>query len=289
MVCRRVRVAFATCSALPCGTGDDHEAAKLLGATYRSWDDPAVDWEAYDRVVIRSTWDYTQRIGEFLAWCGRVGSRRLRNQHDLIVFNADKRYLDRFAAAAVPTIYLALGDPTPALEGEVVVKPNVSSGARDTGRFSPRMHHVADTLIERIQASGRVALVQPYIESLDEHGETALVYIGGELSHVVNKRAILRPDEIAPTSAAMLGVATAMLANDLVTVATATVAERTLADNVLREISASFGTPLYARIDLVNSDDGAPLLLELELIEPNLYLTRSQGAATRLACCVRES
>jgi hypothetical protein len=125
MVCRRVRVAFATCSALPCGTGDDHEAAKLLGATYRSWDDPAVDWEAYDRVVIRSTWDYTRRIGEFLAWCGRVGSRRLRNQHDLsnqhdlIVFSADKRYLDRFAAAAVPTIYLALGDPTPALEGEV--------------------------------------------------------------------------------------------------------------------------------------------------------------------------
>jgi glutathione synthase/RimK-type ligase-like ATP-grasp enzyme len=274
---------------LPRGTGDDYEAAKLLGAAYRSWDDPGVDWEAYDRVVIRSTWDYTQRIGEFLAWCGRVGSRRLRNRPELIAFNADKRYLERFAAASVPTIYLAPGDPTPALEGEVVVKPNVSSGARDTGRFGPRTHHVAVMLIERIQASGRVALVQPYIESLDKHGETALVYIGGELSHVVNKRAILRPNEIAPTSAAMLGVATAMLASNLVTVATATVAERTVADYVLREISANFGTPLYARIDLVRTDDGAPLLLELELIEPNLYLKRSPGAAARLACCVRES
>lgn len=130
-----MRIAFVTCSALPDGRHEDQPAAALLGAEFRAWDDTSVDWQAYDRVVIRSTWDYTKRLDEFLAWCSAVGGERLRNAPGLVAFNADKRYLARLAAPSVPTVFVGPREPAPALHGEVVVKPNISAGARDTGRF----------------------------------------------------------------------------------------------------------------------------------------------------------
>ncbi len=280
------RVAFATYSAMPEGWTDDHAPAALLGAEFRTWSDPAVDWEAYDRVVLRSTWDYTQRPDEFLAWCHAVGRQRLRNSPGLIAFNADKRYLAQLTAPTVPTIFVAPGDPLPALDGEVVVKPNVSAGARDTGRFGPATHGDAVALIERIRASGRVALLQPYLDAVDEHGETALVFIAGQLSHVGRKRAILRPDEVAPLAAGRQAPAAAMLEDDLVVAGTADAAEQALAQRILAEISGRFGTPLYARVDLVRGHGGEPLLLELEVTEPVLYLGTSPGASERFAAAV---
>ncbi|MGD0980941.1 MAG: hypothetical protein ABR946_05590 [Solirubrobacteraceae bacterium] len=284
-----MRVAFATCSALPDGWEDDHLAASLLGAEYRTWDDASVDWEAFDRVVIRSTWDYTSRVSDFLSWCHSVGSKRLRNDPDLVAFNADKRYLGRLATPTVPTVYVAPGDALPRLDGEVVVKPSVSAGARDTGRFGPAAHAQARSLIERIALSGRVALVQPYITSVDQRGETALVFLGGELSHVLRKRPILERDEVAPVAEGELAPARAMLREDLVALDTAGAAEHHLARQVLREVSAAFGTPLYARVDLVLGAGAEPLLLEFEAIEPHLYLSASTGGAQRLADAVRAS
>jgi hypothetical protein len=286
---RRVRVAFATCSALPDGWADDHAAASLLGAEYRSWDDASVDWAAFDRVVIRSTWDYTARVDDFVAWCRGVGRERLRNSPDLVAFNADKRYLDKLAAPTVPTLYVAPGDALPCLDGEVVVKPNVSAGARDTGRFSPDTHGEARSLIERIQTSGRVALVQPYIASVDERGETALVFLAGELSHVLRKRPILRRDEVAPLAEGELAPARAMLREDLVAPHMPEAAEQRLALEAIRYVSQAFGPPLYARVDVVLGPGSEPLLLELEAIEPMLYLTVSAGAPQRMADAVRVS
>jgi glutathione synthase/RimK-type ligase-like ATP-grasp enzyme len=286
---RPVRVAFATCSALPDGWHDDHLAASLLGAEYRSWDDASVDWEAFDRVVIRSTWDYTSRVADFVSWCHSVGSERLRNRPDLVAFNADKRYLGRLAAPTVPTVYVAPGDALPRLDGEVVVKPGISAGARDTGRFGPAAHGEARSLIEQIQVSGRVALVQPYIASVDHRGETALVFLGGELSHVLRKRPILERDEVAPLAEGELAPARAMLREDLVALDTAEAAEHRLARQVVRQVSEAFGTPVYMRVDVVIGPGAGPLLLEFEAIEPHLYLTASAGAAQRLADAVRAS
>jgi len=213
---------------MPEGWSDDHPSAGLVGAEFRCWDDPAVDWSSYDRVVIRSTWDYTRRLSEFQAWCEAVGPARLRNRPELVAFNADKRYLSALAAPTVPTRFLAPGDPDPRLEGEIVVKPNVSAGARDTGRFGPAAHTQARALIRRIHESGRVALLQPYMSLVEQRGETALVFMGGRLSHVLHKRAVLGPDEVAPTTGP-LQVAQAMLAEDLVSAGSATAAERALA------------------------------------------------------------
>jgi glutathione synthase/RimK-type ligase-like ATP-grasp enzyme len=284
-----MRVAFATCSDFPDGWRDDQPAAGLLGAEFRVWEDPSVDWMAFDRVVIRSAWDYTASVDAFLAWCEAVGAQRLRNAPALVAFNADKRYLAELSAATVPTVFVEPGAPPPHLDGEVVVKPNVSAGARDTGRFGPRTHDEARALIARIQAGGRVALVQPYLAAVDEHGETALVFLGGELSHVLRKRAVLAPDEEAPLAEGEHAPAAAMLDDDLVTAGTATPAERELAHAIIAEISARFGTPVYARVDLVTDGRGEPVLLELEVIEPELYLATAPGSSERLAAAVRAS
>jgi len=284
-----LRVAFATCSALPDGWHDDRLAGRLLDADYRSWDDPSVDWSGFDRVVIRSAWDYSSRLAEFLAWCAAVGPQRLRNRPGLVAFNADKRYLADLSVPTVPTVFVAPSDPPPALSGEVVVKPNISAGALDTGRFRPPAHPQAQALLARIQASGRVGLVQPYMTSVEHTGETALVFLAGQLSHVLRKQAVLAPDEEAPLAEVEPVAAAAMLRRDLVAAGVADPAERSLARRVIAEISARFGTPLYARVDLVTDFHGRPALLELEAIEPELYLAASPGAAHRMAAAVRAS
>lgn len=284
-----MRVAFATCSALPDGAPDDREVVALLDADVWSWDDPAVDWDAYDRVIVRSTWDYMDRLDAFLAWCEAVGPRRLRNNPALVAFAVDKRSLSELSVPTVPTALVAPGDPPPALTGEVVVKPNVSAGARDTGRFGGHVHDAALALIAEIQASGRVALVQPYLPAVEERGETGLVLFGGRLSHVLRKRAVLRPDEVAPVADDAHGAALAMYEDDLVVAGEADAAERALAEQLLTEVSDRFGVPLYARVDLVRGADDEPLLLELEVVEPALYLSTAPGAAERFGAAIRAS
>jgi hypothetical protein len=278
-----VRIAFATCSALPDGWADDHEAARLGGAEYAVWDDPEVDWEAYDRVVLRSVWDYSGRIEEFLGWCAAVGTERLRNTPELVAFDADKRYLGELGMPIAPTTFVGPGDPLPTLEGEVVVKPNVSAGARSTGRFAPPSHAEARALIERIRESGRTAIVQSYLEDIDRNGETALVFIAGELSHVLHKKPVLRTEGEAPLSEGPLQAAAVMLDDDLVVAGEAAAEQRAFAAEVMAAVTGRFGTPLYARVDIAADADGRPVLMELEAIEPNLYLATAPGAAERLA------
>ncbi len=281
-----MRVAFATCSEFPHGSPDDARAAAALRADAVAWDDPAVDWAAYDRVILRSTWDYTFGVDAFLQWCRAVGRERLRNGADIVAFNADKRYLSELSCPSVPTTFVAPGQRMPALDGEVVVKPNVSAGARNTGRFGVALAEEARALVERIHASGRTALVQPYQHSVDSHGETALVFIAGELSHELHKRPVLAPDEVAPVIEGPLAVARVMLDENLVVARAAANDERSLARAVIAEVSDRFGVPLYARVDMVREDGGHPVLLELELIEPRLYFEQAPGAAGRFAAAV---
>ena len=284
-----MRIAFATCAHLPEGSTHDHEAARLVGAEFVVWDDPAVDWEAYDRVVLRSVWDYSRDVRRFLAWCRSVGPGRLRNDPDLVAFDADKRYLGELGARTAPTTFVGPGDPLPELAGEIVVKPNVSAGARDTGRFGPAGHAEATALIERIVADGRVAIVQDYLADVDRGGETALAFVAGELSHVLHKRAVLRGEGEAPLSEGPLGPAAVMLDEDLVVPGEADAAQREFAAAVMAEVGERFGTPLYARVDIAADAGGRPVLMELEAIEPSLYLDLVPGAAERFARAILAS
>jgi hypothetical protein len=275
-----MRIAIASFSDMPPEFRDDELLAEALRergaeASIETWDDPAVDWDRFDLVVIRSTWDYALRRDQFLAWVDRVGDR-LHNAPAVVRWNSDKRYLGDLADAGIAVVrtqYAAPGEPPPELDGEVVVKPNVSAGGRDTGRFGPETHGMARVLIEAIQRSGRIAMVQPYQRSVDGAGETAVLCIDGEPVHALRKGPVLRPDEIAPVREGGAGAAEVMYDPELVVPTEATEAELANARAIVAHLAERFDyLPLYARVDTIPGADGEPILLELEVIEPSFYL-----------------
>ena len=236
--------------------------------------------------MVRSTWDYTGRLEEFRAWTDSVGER-LRNPAELLRWNSDKRYLADLGLAGIPSVptrFVEPGGEVGELVGEVVVKPVISAGGRDTGRFRPPVHDEARGLLARLGEAGRTAMVQPYLGAVDERGETALVFVAGEFSHALRKRAVLAPDEVAPVRDDALGAAEAMYDEDLVRASESTEAERALGARVVEYIAERFGaTPLFARVDLVPGPGGEPVVMEIEAIEPCLYLHESPRTAERLA------
>ncbi|HYF28257.1 MAG TPA: hypothetical protein VD931_21120 [Baekduia sp.] len=268
------RVALATCAPLPEGDADDAGLPEALGAEFRVWDDPGVDWDAYNLVVVRSTWDYQRQRDAFLAWAQRVGDR-LVNPPDVLRWNTDKRYLAQLPRT-VPTAFLEPGAPLPALDAEVVLKPTVSAGSRDTARFRPGEEERAAALLAAIHASGRTAMVQPYVASVDERGETALLFFGGSFSHAIRKGPLLRPGA-DPTAD--------LYAAEDITARDPAPAERELAEEVLAALP--WRDLAYARVDVVEDEGGRPLLLELELTEPSLFFAHAPAAVQRFAHAVR--
>ena len=260
-------------------------AAAGIGASVADWADPAVDWAAADAVVVRSTWDYAPRRAEFLAWARRVeAATLLLNPADVLAWNTDKRYLAELEAAGVPVVPTAWAEDGAALEdaldrwdSDVVVKPAVSAGARDTARFGPEDRRDAAALGAAVLASGRAVMVQPYLDRLDAEGETGLVYLDGVLSHAFRKGALLAGAPLGP----------GLYAEEEIAPRTATADERALGDAVLAVAEQRLRrVPLYARVDLVPGADGAPVLMELELTEPSLFLTTDPAAAGRVAAAV---
>jgi glutathione synthase/RimK-type ligase-like ATP-grasp enzyme len=286
-----VRIAIASFTGIPPQFTDDLRIVEALASrgieTGRvPWDDPETDWDAYDAVVIRSTWDYAKRRDEFVRWCDSIG-RRLHNSPALVRWNSDKRYLADLASAGIAVVeteFVGPGDPVPELTGEVVVKPNVSAGGRDSGRFGPAAHELALELVERIRASGRTAMVQPYHETVDSIGETAVLCIDGEPAHTLRKHAVLRPDEVAPVRDDAIGAAEVMYDPGLVVPGEAADDELELAREIVAEVGRRFDyLPLYARVDTIRAAAGEPLLLELEAIEPNFYLDQVPSTAPVVA------
>jgi glutathione synthase/RimK-type ligase-like ATP-grasp enzyme len=239
------------------------------------WDDAGTDWGGFDLVVIRSTWDYSWRAAEFLAWAEKCAAvTRLANPVEVVRWNTDKRYLGDLAAAGVPVVptrYLAPGD-APDLPGdhEYVVKPTSGAGARYAARYTADDHDTAVRHLARMHGEGLTAMVQPYLAGIDVSGERALQFFGGRLLHASRKGAVLAPgtaydeQKVAHPDLVPWRPSSAELA----------VAERALA--------AVPGTPelLYARVDLVDGEDGEPRVMELELVEPNLFLGLHPGSVT---------
>jgi len=260
--------------------------ARAVDASVEVWDDDRVEWRDFDLVVIRSTWDYARRREEFFTWADKVGDR-LHNPVPLVRWNSDKRYLQDLDTAGlhvVETTYVDPGEPAPVIERDSVIKPTVSAGARDTGRFGLDQIDQATKLIAAIGASGRTAMVQPYLPSVDSEGEIAIVFIDGEPAHALRKRAVLRPGEIAPVRADPVGAAEAMYDPHLVRAATATEAELESATAVVAELARRFaGVPLYVRVDQLHDNQGVPVVLEVEAVEPNLYFDQAPDSAHRFA------
>jgi hypothetical protein len=290
------RVALVTCDLFPDLWDDDQllrDALRARGvrADAVTWDDQSADWTAYDLTVIRSPWDYVPRRAQFVAWARSVPN--LFNPADIVEWNTDKRYLGTLAAAGIPVTPTTFVGPSsvgpssvgpadswaPPADGEWVVKPSISAGSQDTGRYLlPAQAELAAAHVARLTAAGRTAMIQPYLSAVDSDGETSVLFLptpDGDLaySHAIRKGAMLTgPDEgkIDPGS-------------EDISPRTPSPAELSVATQVLEQIPGGTGRLLYARIDMIPGPDGAPLLVELELSEPSLFLLHAPGAADRLA------
>jgi glutathione synthase/RimK-type ligase-like ATP-grasp enzyme len=268
-----VRVALAGCREI-----DDPDEPALIEALDRAgvvadghpWDADA-DWSAYDLVVVRSTWDYVSRLDEFLSWADAVP--RLANPASVLRWNTDKRYLAELAdggVSVVPTTYIGAGDEFTPPTGDYVVKPTVSAAAMDTNRYGPGDEAAAREHVSRLLAANREVMVQPYLASVETQQETSLLFLGGKYSHGAHKgRVLTGVGALSPTEWD-LGPREP------------SAAERELADAVLAAVDEPL---LYARVDLLAGEDG-PLLLELELTEPFLFLDFDEGAADRFASAI---
>ncbi|TPG31401.1 ATP-grasp domain-containing protein [Mycolicibacterium hodleri] len=266
---RHPRIVLAGCSALVEGDGDDAGLipalrSRGLHARWLSWDDPAT-LEA-DLVIPRATWDYTERLGEFLGWTRRV--QNLVNAPAVVAWNTDKRYLSDLATAGVPTVpstFFAPGEEVRIPAGEVVVKPAIGAGSVGAQRFCDgdlaREHAMA------LQADGHTALVQPYDPRIAD-GETALVFLGGRQSHAFNKGPLLPPpgEPAALDESGTYAEETLKPADpdfELWDVGHAALAA------AAAKLGLEVGELLYARVDVIGGPDD-PRLLELELVEPSL-------------------
>lgn len=238
-----------------------------------AWDDATVSWSRFDAVVLRSTWNYTRHRDAFLLWCDAVAAAStLINPPDLVRWNTDKHYLRDLAARGVPVIpsaFLSPGDDAAALpvHDECVVKPTVGAGSQSARRFQAHERDAAVAHTRALLDAGSAVMVQPYLDAVDRDGETALVYIDGAFSHAIRK---------APLLARGGGAMDHLFAPESITPREPSDAERAVAARALAAIPGE--APLYARVDLLPSPDG-PLLLELELTEPSLFLAHADTAA----------
>jgi glutathione synthase/RimK-type ligase-like ATP-grasp enzyme len=267
-----IRIAYATAAALPDGDEDAPLLAAALAARGAScepavWDDDAVDWAAFDMVLLRSTWDYSRRLPEFLDWAAGIsGVTRLANPEPVIRWNTDKRYLAELDAAGipiVPTAWSSPGESAPLPDGgDFVVKPVVSAGARDTLRYTTAEHDRARAHMAALHADGRDVMVQPYLDAVDEAGETALLFVGGGFSHAIRKGPLLRRGD---------ALVTGLYAREEIRSRVPDPVELALGDRVLAAVPFAAADLLYARVDLLPGPDG-PLVIEVELTEPSLFL-----------------
>ncbi|MFJ8622173.1 RimK family alpha-L-glutamate ligase [Kitasatospora sp. NPDC093550] len=244
------------------------------------WDSATAPWARFDAAVIRSTWDYVERLDDFLAWADATAeATRLWNPASVVRWNSDKHYLGGLArrgVAVVPTGFLEPGTQvTPARLGGadgVVVKPAVSAGALDTARYEPGREADAARHARMLLEQGRSVMVQPFMPRVAE-GERALIFVGGAFSHAIRKDPLLtEPGVIDNDRVPHPGVAPYR----------PTGAELRTASAALAAVPSP-GALLFARVDLVLDNAGEPVVLELELIEPNLFLRTDPEGPGRFA------
>jgi glutathione synthase/RimK-type ligase-like ATP-grasp enzyme len=257
------------------------EALRRRGIAHRvvEWDDLAADWGRFSVAVVRSVWDYPRRHAELLAWAEAAArATTLLNPPEILAWSSDKRYLRELATAGVPVVPTAFAAPGEAMAwppaDEVVVKPVVSAGSLDTERYPAARREEARAHVARLHGDGRPAMAQPYMAEVERWGETALVHIGGAFSHAIRKGPLLVPG---------LEVVGGLFVEEDIAPATASDDQLAVARAALAAVPGGAGDLLYARVDLVPGPSGEPLVIELELVEPSLFLAHAPAAAGRLA------
>lgn len=279
---------IATCRPLPEPDPDEQlllSACRAAGiaADMVPWHEAAL-WRAghpasQTPVLIRSTWDYIHRLPEFEHWLQHVAEQApLWNPLDIVRHNLHKKYLLSLSERGVPTtptLWVTQGDKQSLTDllaavgwADVVIKPAVGAGSFDTHRGK-----VGDTVTEtqwRASVAMRDMLIQPYLASVEGEGERALVWIDGEFTHAVRK--------------------TPRFATDVEQVSPAlpiSAEERVLGEAALQAVAPLGSSLLYARVDVARDDQGQWRVMELELIEPSLFLAQYPPALQRLVAALQ--
>jgi hypothetical protein len=247
-----------------------------LSAAPVVWDDPGADWRRIRFSIIRSTWDYIHRLGEFLAWAERAAALTdLWNPIEVLRWNTHKSYLRGLASRGVPvvpTLHLPAGSGAnlaALLEDagwqKAVVKPAVSAYAYETMLVSRESVAMGQAHIDRLLPTADL-MVQPYMASVADYGERSMIFVRGELTHGVRRAPMLETrDETQEQEATRVE---------------ASAEEVALAERVLRAAGHRY---LYARVDIVRDNNGSPMLMELEMVEPSLFFELAPEAAQRCA------
>jgi len=283
-----VNIALVTCDILAQYAAPNVEDEDMLLTRYlraqghhvepRVWSNPAVNWRSYDAVVLKSPWDYFDRVQEFYGWLDRLEREQVRllNPAGVVRWNADKHYLLDMQTAGVrivPTQWLARGshfDSEAAYEAlqtdHLVVKPAVSGGAKNTFALLRTESSIRTPDLNAL-LQFEDFLVQPFQPQVQQQGEWSLVYLGGEYSHCVLKKPQIGDFRVQHYLGG--GIEPRPAPDHL----------RRAADAIVRQFAHDC---LYARVDALDAD-GELLLMELELIEPFLYLASDDGALARYA------
>lgn len=295
-------MSLATCRAIP---DLDSEDAPLVGALAERgidarpaiWDDPDVDWDDAGLVVLRSTRDYARRREEFTAWAKSVPW--LLNPASVVEWNTDKHYLEDLRQRGVPVLKTMWLEPEQGLTkrqlhtrfpagDEFVLKPAVSGGAQDTGRYTANeaeSRRLAIIHALRLLDEGRSVMVQRYQPSVDTLGERSLVFIEGVFRYAVHKAAMLHGPSQGPEETHIERIDSTQ----------ATDAEHAVAERVreaVHAIKAELGEPagplLYSRIDLISDDEGRPTVMEVGVTDPSLHFSHHPGALETFADAIAQ-
>jgi glutathione synthase/RimK-type ligase-like ATP-grasp enzyme len=282
------QVALITWAGLPEGAESERLLMPLLaarGADARmvDWRDPSVDYRSFDLLVLRSCWDYHLRADEFATWLrhtSRIAS--ILNPVETVLWNSNKFYLrelERNGLEIARTCFVTAGGTLSsrdraAMESwrKIVVKPAVSASAHNTRRFSRRTLPSPQELADLMQ--GEAFLVQQFVPEIERNGEISFIYFDGAYSHAVLKRPAQNDFRVQKEhgGSAELFLPPASLLQQANEIAAA-----------VPQVRES----LYCRIDAVEKD-GRLILMEVELIEPELFLGLADGSGDRFAQAILE-
>jgi len=257
--------------------------ARGLRTARVAWSNPDFDWSLARAAVFRSTWDYFERFAEFSAWMERVaGATQLFNAPDLVRWNVDKHYLQDLAERGVnmpATRFIERGETTTLSEvmqanglNEAILKPSVSGAARHTYRLNATNLEAHESVLRDLLRDESM-MVQPFLGSVLTQGELSLMVIGGRCTHAVRKIAKPGDFRVQDDHGGTVRPHTPMA--DEIAIAEAAVA-------------ACPKVPLYARVDAVWDDAGELSLMELELVEPELFFRFHPPAADAMAAAIAE-
>lgn len=271
---------FATCARVPLGDSDDLlvvDELRKRGLQYipKIWDDPNVDWNDCQFAVIRSTWDYCSKYEAFQAWLSAPYSASFWNPPSVLRWNTCKTYLRELESKGiriVPTLWLDQSASAVEIESTLancswqgpVLKPVIGASAKGVRKLD-----LADQANSKLAIMALLktsdAMLQPYMQAIENSGERSLIFIGGQYVHTVRR--------VPFKDFAHNG-------SDKASLIEPEPDEMELAKATLECVGENL---LYARVDVVRSEEDKVCLMELELVEPSLFLDLNPQAASSFA------